>query len=199
MNFENKDHKMNTNAAACRTRVSGKYGIHYIGRIAGLLLVPCILFLGSFFSGCHVYKFNEATVPDSIRTVKVNYIENRARYINPQLSPRLTDKLRQKIVGQTRLTQTNNDNVDWEITGIITDYSFSTSAISGQQVANNRLTVSVHITLNDHKADKTSDYDVSRSFEFKGNQSFQQAENALGDEMIRTLTDEIFNRLFSNW
>jgi hypothetical protein len=93
----------------------------------------------------------------------------------------------------------NKENPDWEINGVVTDYTFSTSAITNQQVANNRLTVSVHITLNDRKKDKTSEYDVTRSFEFKGNQSFQQAENALGDEMIRTLTDEIFNRLFSNW
>ena len=164
-------------------------------------LVPCALFLVSFFVGCGIYKFKDVSIPPEIKTVRVNYIENRARYINPQLSPRLTDKLRQKIVGQTRLSQSNsdNDNVDWDITGFITEYSFSTSAISNQQVANNRLTVSVHITLNNRKEDKITDYDVSRSFEFKGNQSFQQAENALGDEMIRTLTDEIFNRLFSNW
>ncbi len=161
-------------------------------------MVIGMLFLTST-TGCRVYKFNEATVPDSIKTVKVLYIENKARYINPQLSPKLSDKLRQKIISQTRLTLTNNDNVDWEISGTITDYSFSTSAISNQQVVNNRLTVSVHIILSDHKADKTTEYDVTRSFEFKGDLSFQQAENQLGDEMIRTLTDEIFNRLFSNW
>jgi phosphoribosylformylglycinamidine (FGAM) synthase PurS component len=59
--------------------------------------------------------------------------------------------------------------------------------------------VAIHITLNNRKADEVKDYDVSRSFEFKGNQSFQQAEAALMDEMTRTLTDEIFNKLFSNW
>jgi hypothetical protein len=158
-----------------------------------------LLVVASGNSSCRIYKFNEATVPDSIRTVKVNFIENRARYINPQLSPSLTDKLRQKITGQTRLTQTNGDNADWEISGQVVDYSFTTSAISNQQVVNNRLTVAVHITLFDRRAEKTQEHDVSRSFEFKGNQSFQQAENALGDEMIRTLTDEIFNKLFSNW
>jgi hypothetical protein len=61
------------------------------------------------------------------------------------------------------------------------------------------LTVAVHISLNNRKADKTEEYDVSRSFEFKGDQSFQQAEATLGDEIVRTLTDEIFNKLFSNW
>ena len=150
-------------------------------------------------SSCDIYKFNDASVPDSIKTVKVNFIENKATYINPQLSPRLTDKLRQKIVGQTKLTQTNNDNVDWEISGTVTQYSFSTSAITGQQAANNRLTVGIQMILVDHKADKTEKFDVSRSFEFKGNQSFQQAENDLAEEMIRTLTDDIFNKLFSKW
>lgn len=166
-----------------------------------LLIAPIVLCLLAVFNntGCNIYKFNEATIPDSIKTVKVNFIDNRAQYINPQLSPRLTDKIRLKIIGQTRLTQTNTDNPDWEISGTINQYSFSTSAISGQQVATNRLTVGVHITLNNRKADEVKDYDVSRSFEFKGNQSFQQAEATLLDEITRTLTDEIFNKLFSNW
>jgi Lipopolysaccharide-assembly len=165
-----------------------------------LFLVPCLLFLVGFFSSsCHIYKFNDASVPDSIKTVKVNFIENRARLVNPQLSPKLTDKLRQKIVGQTRLSQTNSDNADWEISGTVTDYSLSTSAISNQREANNRLTVSVHIILNNRKADKTQEFNVSRSFEFSASQSLQDAEATLGDEIIRSLTDEIFNQLFSNW
>jgi hypothetical protein len=162
-------------------------------------LFTLVLLAGT--SSCKVsYGFSDKTgIPDSIKTVKVNYIENRARYINPQLSPKLTDKLRQKIVSQTKLKQVNGDNADWLISGWVADYSFSTSAISGQREANNRLTVTVHISIYDSKTDKTKDYDVTRSFEFKGTQSIQQAEASLGDEMIRTLTDEIFNRLFSEW
>ena len=171
-------------------------------KIAGfivLLLVPCLLFLGSSFTSCNIYRFKDVSIPDTIKTVKVNYIDNKARYINPQLSPQLTDKLRQKIVGQTRLTQTNNDNADWEIGGFITDYSLSTSAISNQREATNRLTVSVRITLNNHRAEKIDVFEVSRNFEFNANQSLQQAEASLGTEIIRSLTDEIFNKLFSNW
>lgn len=160
------------------------------------------IFLGTLAAGiptgCGIYKLNDATVPDSIKTIKINFIENRASYVNPQLSPRLTERVRQKIIGQTRLTQTNAQ-ADWEVNGTITQYNFSTSAISGQQVATNRLTVGLTITVNDLKANKTDRYDISRSFEFRSNLSFQQAENALGDEMIRTLTDEIFNRIFSKW
>ena len=167
---------------------------------AVLILASCILYLVSFpTTSCNIYKFRDISIPDTIRTVKVNYIDNKAQYVNPQLSPRLSDKLRQKIVGQTRLSQTNSDNADWEISGFIREYSLSTSAISGQREATNRLTVAVHVTKYDRRADKTEEYDVSRNFEFSATQSLQQAEASLGDEIIRTLTDEIFNRLFSNW
>lgn len=169
-------------------------------RLAIILPLAAFLFFTSTVNtGCGIYKFNEAVVPDSIKTIKINFIENKAPYVNPTLSPRLTDKLRQKIVSQTRLSQTNNDNADWIISGNISSYSFSTSAISQQQVASNRLTVGVHITINDQKANKATDYDVSRSFEFAASQSIQQAESTLGDEIIRSLTDDIFNKIFSNW
>ena len=162
------------------------------------LLVPLAFCLVAI--SCHVYKFTETgTIPPEIKTVKLVQFENKARYINPQLSQRLSDKLRQKIVSQTRLSPTSSDTAHWEINGYISDYTFSTSAISNQREVNNRLTVSIHFTLNDRKFDKTTDYDVSRSFEFPANLSFQQAEARLSDEMVRTLTDEIFNKLFSNW
>jgi Lipopolysaccharide-assembly/Camelysin metallo-endopeptidase len=164
--------------------------------ISGLVLLSALFFnTGCSFS----YRFNDISFPDSIKTVKINFIENKATYVNPQLSPRLTDKLRQKIISQTKLTQTNNDNADWVINGAITNYSFSTSGISQNQVASNRLTVAVHIILNDQKQNETKEYDVSRNFEFSANKSIQEAEAGLTDDIIRGLTDDIFNRMFSTW
>lgn len=177
-----------------------KTNASYIGSIVFAVLVISILSFVSFSnSSCNIYKFRDISIPDSIKTVKVNFIENRAPYVNPQLSPRLTDKLRQKIVSQTRLSQTNNDNADWDVKGYISNYTSSTSGISQQQVATNRLTVTVHITLNDQKANKTQEYDVSRNFEYAASKSLTQAEAELTDEIIRGLTDDIFNRIFSNW
>jgi hypothetical protein len=155
-------------------------------------------------SSCGIYGFSEkGSIPDSVKTVKVNYIENRAPYVNPQLSPNLTDRLRQKIINQTKLTNTNNDNADWDISGRIEDYSISTTGVTSangqQQSSINRLTVRVHITVNKRIANKVEEYDVSRSFDFSARQSLQAAEATLLDEMLRNLTDEIFNKLFSDW
>ena len=77
-------------------------------------------------------SLKDVSIPPEVKTVKVNFIENKARYINPQLSPRLTDKLRQKIINQTRLSQVSGE-ADYEISGQITDYSVSTSGISNQR------------------------------------------------------------------
>ncbi|MEO7984284.1 MAG: LptE family protein [Bacteroidota bacterium] len=164
--------------------------------LAGFL---CFTVLNCSCGNIHYGFRDKSTIPDSIKTVTIHQIENRAQYQNTQLTQKLSDKIRQKIIGQTKLTQTNSDNPDWEISGTITQYSFSTSAISGQQVATNRLTVTVHIIKISNKEDNKDEYDVSRNFEFRGTQSIQQAEATLMDEMVRTLTDEIFNKLFADW
>jgi len=163
-------------------------------------LIPFIAFswIISSTSSCSVYRFKDVSIPDSIKTVKINYIENKARYINPQLSPQLSDKLRQKVVNQTRLTQTNGD-ADWEISGYISDYSVSTAAISNQQNATDRLNITVHIILFDRLANKTTEYDATRSFDFSATQTLEQAQVSKNDEIMLNMTDEIFNKLFSNW
>lgn len=164
-----------------------------------------VFVFGLSFSSCKVsYGFSDkAAIPDSVKTVRINYIENKAPYVNPQLSPSLTDRLRQKIVNQTKLTNTNSDNAHWDISGQITDYSVSTTGVTNtngqQQSSINRLNVRVHITINKQIDGKVEEYDVSRSFDFSAQQSLQTAEAALLDEIIRSLTDEIFNKLFSNW
>jgi hypothetical protein len=63
----------------------------------------------------------------------------------------------------------------------------------------NRLTVGVHIAVNNTLSGQVQEYDVSRSFEFASTLSLQAAESQLMDEMVRNLTDDIFNRIFSNW
>src|SRR6476659_10979013 len=145
--------------------------------IALFLCIGFILILINFsFSSCGVYSFNDVgTIPDSIKTVRVNFIENRAPYVNPQLSPTLTDRLKQKITSQTRLSSTTNDNANWDISGSITDYSVSTSGVTNTngraQSSLNRLTVSVHIILNNQLSSHVQEFDISRSFDFSSSQS----------------------------
>ncbi|WEK34884.1 MAG: LptE family protein [Candidatus Pseudobacter hemicellulosilyticus] len=150
------------------------------------------------FSGC--YTFKDVSIPPEVKTIRINYIENKARYINPQLSPQLTDKLRQKINNQTRLTQVQTDDAHYDVSGTITGYTVSTAAISQQQASSNRLTVTIELSFKNN-LDNTKDFEasVSRNFDFAATLSLQQAEAQLSETIIQNMVDEIFNRLFSNW
>lgn len=163
-----------------------------------LLLFSCFI-----VTSCGPYTFKDVSIPPEIKTIKVNFIENRASYKNPQLSPKLTDQLQQKVASYTRRTLVSTDNADYTISGYISTYSVSTSGISSQsgtrQVSTNRLTVGVHMTLFNRLDNKSQDYDVSRDFDFAASLTLPQAEAQLLDDIIKNLTDDIFNRLFSNW
>lgn len=145
------------------------------------------------------FSMRDVSIPPEVKTVKVNFFENRSRYINPLLSPRLTEKLRQKIVNQTRLSQTNGE-AHYEISGTITDYSVSTSGISDQQSSMNNLNVTVNIIFKNRLDEKKNfENSITRNFPFSATRSLQQAEAELNDAIINNLSDEIFNKIFSNW
>ncbi len=169
-------------------------------RYKNLFLIGLTAVLLTTITSCGIYSFKDVSIDyTKIKTIKIGFFENKARYINPQLSPKLTDKIQQKIVGQTKLSRTNNDDANLQISGYISEYSVSTSAISAKEATGNRLTVGVHLVVKNTVDNKTDEYDISRNFDFSANLSLQQAETGIQDEMIRTLTDEIFNRIFSNW
>lgn len=165
-------------------------------RLLACLALPVLLLM----AGC--YSFKDVSIPPEVRTFQVALIQNKARYVNPQLSPQITDKLRQKIVGQTRLSPVQ-DNAHYEISGTITDYNVSTSGISNQQASINRLTVGIEVelrnTLNPNDPKTNFKAQVSRNFDFNANLSLTQAEPQLTPDIIKNMVDEMFNRIFSNW
>ena len=163
-----------------------------------LVLLPCLMFL-FILSSCGVYTLKDVNFPPDIKTVKLNFFENKARFINPLLAPRLNERLQQKVINQTPLKRSTSDEADYVISGYISDYYPTTSAIVNQQVATNNLNVNVHITLKNNKTQKEEEYDVNKAFPFSGNKNLEQVGAELTDDIVRGVTDEIFNRLFSNW
>lgn len=176
------------------------------------IFTPVILFglILVFLSGlvaCKVYSLKDTSIPSEVKSIHLAYIENRARLVNPALAPALNDALRQKINNQaSRLAQIPTSDADYDITAWISDYNYSTSGISNQQASSNRLTVTVHIVFKNN-LDPTGkkvppanfEADVSRNFDFNAQTSITDAENQLLPTMTSNLTDEIFNKLFSNW
>jgi Lipopolysaccharide-assembly len=163
------------------------------------LLIPCSIFI-FLLSSCKFYSFTGVSIEKEAKTVRVNYIDNRARYVNAQLSPQLTNRLRQKINNQTRLTPIQSEEADYDISGWVSDYTVTTSGISNQQAAVNRLTVTVNIIFKNRVApERNFETQLSRNFDFSASLTLSQAEAQLGESIVRNMVDEIFNRIFSDW
>jgi hypothetical protein len=155
------------------------------------ILLGGFLVMGALAS-CKIYSFKDVSIPAVVKSIHIGYIENRARLINPQLG--------------SRLQQRETSDADYDVTGTITDYSYTTSGISNQQASSNRLNVTVHLVFKNHldptgKTVAPADFeaDVTRNFDFAATLTIQDAEAQLTPTIVSNMTDEIFNKLFSNW
>ena len=168
--------------------------------IIRMLLLASLIFMNFSCATCRYSTKDTSPIPQEVKTFRVNYLENKARYVNPQLTPQVTERLKQKIIGQTRLRQTNSDDAHYDISGYLSDYSVTTSGIANQNAGTNRLNVSFHLIFK-NTLDEKKDFeaDLSRNYDFDAQLSLPQAEARLSDEIIKNLVDEIFNKIFSNW
>ena len=163
-----------------------------------------LLLVAVFLTSCGIYKFRDLGGMDfsKVKTANVKFLENRATYVSPQLAPKLYERLQQKVISGTKLSRTNDENAGLVISGTITGYDATqTVGISATQATVNRLTVTVrmNVKFNYDPTLQPKDFTVSRSFDYPASQSLQQAEGALMDEVVRTMSDEIFNQIFSDW
>lgn len=167
--------------------------------VGGRILIAVILMCIFNFATCK-YGFKDVSMAAEVKTFRVNYFENKADYKNPQLSPQLTEKLKQKIISTTRLKQTNNDDAHYDISGYVSNYYTSTTGITNSTTSLNRLTATFHLIFKNN-LDETKNFetDVSYSVDFDANLSLNQVEQRSGDDIVKNLTDAIFNKIFSNW
>ncbi|RYD56433.1 MAG: hypothetical protein EOP56_12105 [Sphingobacteriales bacterium] len=159
-------------------------------------LIPILLI--SLY-GCGLYSFTGASIQG--KTINIHTLENRARNVVPTLSPTLTSKVRNRILSQTGLSPVNTTTADYDITGVITTYEVTVTALQGNQSATqNRLTISVAITFKnrlDEKADFTQTF--TRFADFPASSTLQSQESRLIESIGNELADDIFNKAFVNW
>ena len=151
------------------------------------------------FSACHIYSFTGASVEG--KTINISYIENTARIVTPALSNTLTEKVRNKVLNQTSLSQVNSDKTDYTLKGTVTSYDVSIASIQNlNAVAKNRLTIVVEFVFTNNINNKNS---FTRSYtkfgDFPGDQTLQQAEGILIEQISKEIADVIFNDAFVNW
>lgn len=163
-----------------------------------ILMVQCKLPNFSFKSGGK----SNTEIPG--KTISVGYFENRAALSSSSASILFTEGLKNIMLSQSKKTLVDA-NADWEIEGEIKDYRIAPVSIQAGSVtaAQNRLTMSVSVEwrYNGETEEKPA-FDVkgkenfSAFVDYDSSRDFTNIEEQLLNELIRQLTQDIFDRIF---
>lgn len=168
---------------------------------AGLILV-FLLTCGIFMlNGCKIsYSLTGASISPEVKTLSIQYFQNRADVVQPGLSQYLTDALIDKCKAQTNLGLVNGlGDVDFE--GEITGYNTQPLTVAADaQAATNRFTISVRIKFtNAVDPDLSFEQSFSRYEDYNSSLDLSQVEKELSDKIVELLVEDIFNKAFVNW
>jgi Rare lipoprotein B len=158
-----------------------------------------ILIAAFLLTGCGIYSFTGASIPAEAKTVSVQHFPNNANLVNPVLSDMITNTLRDYFMNQTTLDGVN-DNGDLAIEGEIIDYKTSPTAITGDQAALNRLTITVNVRFyNRYDESKNFEQKFSQYEDYPSNQELNSIQDNILDNIVQKLCEDIFNKAVVNW
>ncbi len=175
----------------------------------GLKRIPGYLLLLSLFvflliniwmiQGCS-YSFTGASISPSVKSISVSYLPNNAALVQPTLSRKLTEAIRDKFTSQSNLALVGS-NGDLNIEGEITGYTTEPVAITGQQqAALQRLKITVNIRFT-NKQDEKQNFETSfsRFQDYDAKQRLADVQESLIDIINEELAQDIFNKAVVNW
>lgn len=155
-----------------------------------------------FAQSCGVkYGFTGGSIPENMKTVNVQFFENIAPMVYATLGQNFTEGLKERIRSQSRLSQVSG-NADAMFEGVITGYDITPAAVEANtdRAALNRLTITVKVKYTNN-LDETGESSFEETFtqyrEFAG--QVQAQEESLNVEIIKLLTEDVYNRAFANW
>jgi hypothetical protein len=149
---------------------------------------------------CHFYKFTGASIPANAKTVSVDYFKYSAQTINPTLNQDITEKLRDKLTGQTRLSLIDGKG-DLQFKGEIVDYSISPVALSATESASqNKLTIKVKVEfINEIDETKNFSKTFTADADYDSQQILTDVEPRIVPGIVEKLVEDIFQEAVVNW
>lgn len=155
----------------------------------------------SLYSGCSInYTMSGASIPEQAKTYSVGFFLNQATFVNPNLSQTFTEYLKEFIARQTRLQQVDR-NGDMQFEGEITQYNIRPMAITQDATAaQTRLTIAINIRFfNGIYPEKDFETEFSGFADFPSTESLQAIEEELVNDIINQISQELFNKAFTDW
>lgn len=166
-----------------------------------IIPVIALVIIVTSMPGCKVsYSFSGASISPNVKTVSVQYFQNRASLVQPGLSQYITDELIDKCKAQTNLGLVNGiGDVNFE--GEISDYNTRPLTVAADaQAAMNRFTITVKVKFtNAIDPDLSYEQSFSRYEDYDSNLDLSAVEKELSEKIVELLIEDIFNKAFVNW
>lgn len=166
-----------------------------------LIVLAAAAALAAGTSSCGIYSFSGTSIAPDVKSITVNYIDNRALLVNPALSNLLTEELIDKYRKLTSL-ELVDQNGDLEVGGEITGYDIRATAVTADEVAaQNRLTITVKVYYvnNKHPEENFESKSFSAYEDYDSTQSLDAVESSLCQTIVEKIVEDIFNATVANW
>lgn len=147
------------------------------------------------------YKFNGASIDyDLTKTIMISEFPNQAPLVYPPLEQRFNEELKDLFTRSTRL-QFVRQNADIEMEGEIVGYELTPLAVQEDSFASEtRLTLTVRMRYRNNKVEGQDKEETIKAFRnFPADRMLTDVQDQLIGELIKEITDQIFNTTMSNW
>ena len=153
-------------------------------------------------TACSVsYKFNGASIDYSkVHTIQIAEFPIRSAYVWGPMGPMFNYKLKDVFANHTRLELVKR-NGDLKIEGEITQYQQRNKSVSSEGYsAQTELSITVNVRfVNSTNRNENFEKQFTATASYDTTKSLNAVQEELVEQMIKDLTEQIFNATVANW
>jgi ABC-type uncharacterized transport system auxiliary subunit len=147
------------------------------------------------------YKFNGASIDyEQTKTIQIDNFPIRSAYVWTPMQSIFQNRLTDIYARQTKLRQVKK-NGDMQLAGEITGFDQYNKGVSSSGYSNQvqlKMTVNVRFVNNkNHKDDFEKQF--AATTEYDATQQLTSVQEELVTQMVKDITDQIFNATVANW
>ncbi len=165
-------------------------------------VILCMLFALPLLAGCTVrYAFNGASIDyTTTKTIQIDNFPIRSTYVWAPMQSIFQNRLTDIFAQQTKLQQVKRGG-DLVLSGEITGFDQFNKAIASDGYSSQvqlKMTVNVRFT-NTKKPSEDFERQFSATTEYDATQQLVAVQEELVTQMVKDITDQIFNATVANW
>lgn len=166
------------------------------------VMTVVVAIIAMVITACSVsYKFNGASIDyNKTKTIQIADFPIRSSYVWGPMANIFNNQLKDQYANHTRLIQVKR-NGDLKVEGEITQYSQRNKAVTAQGESAQvelSMTVNVRFTNNaNHSEDFERQFTATTTYDSR--QSLNSVQEECVTQMVKDITDQIFNATVANW